>query len=104
TGTFSPNNPLSAFNGESSLGPWTLFVSDNAAGDTGNIQTWGITYSYSGGGGGNCSLTVAGQMGISSTPVGYFVEAGSQLGRLFRDGVATTCPNKPYPGNFNPAT
>ncbi len=54
--------------------------------------------------GGGCSLTVAAQMGISSGPSGYFVEAGNQLGRLFRDGVAAICPNKPYPGIFNAAT
>ena len=60
----------------------------------------------SGGGGGACDLSipVEAQMGISSGPAGYFVEAGTQLGRLFRDGVATVCPSKPYPGNFNPAT
>jgi hypothetical protein len=33
-----------------------------------------------------------------------FDPANTQLGRIFRDGIATTCANKPYPGNFNPAT
>src|SRR5690606_3041346 len=45
-GTFSPNNPLSAFNGESTLGDWTITISDNAGGDTGTLNAWGITYSY----------------------------------------------------------
>ncbi|HRW43480.1 MAG TPA: proprotein convertase P-domain-containing protein, partial [Flavobacteriaceae bacterium] len=45
-GTFIPNNPLSAFDGESTLGTWTLTVSDYAAGDTGTINSWGLTYSY----------------------------------------------------------
>ena len=45
-GTFSPNNPLAAFNGESTLGDWTISISDNASGDTGTLNNWGITYSY----------------------------------------------------------
>ncbi len=45
-GTFSPNNPLSAFNGESTLGDWTITISDNAGGDTGTLNSWGLTYSY----------------------------------------------------------
>jgi subtilisin-like proprotein convertase family protein len=45
-GTFSPNNPLAAFNGESTLGDWTITISDNAGGDTGTLNAWGITYSY----------------------------------------------------------
>ena len=42
TGTFSPDNPLSAFNGESALGNWTLNVSDNAGIDTGTIDSWSL--------------------------------------------------------------
>jgi subtilisin-like proprotein convertase family protein len=38
---------LSAFDGESSMGTWTLFVSDNAGADTGTINSWGIEYEYS---------------------------------------------------------
>ncbi|MEZ4874702.1 MAG: HYR domain-containing protein [Flavobacteriaceae bacterium] len=45
-GSFTPNNPLSAFDGESTLGTWTLTVRDNAGGDTGTINTWGISYSH----------------------------------------------------------
>ena len=45
-GSFIPNNPLSVFDGESTLGDWILTVSDNAGGDTGTINTWGITYEY----------------------------------------------------------
>jgi subtilisin-like proprotein convertase family protein len=45
-GTFTPNNPLSAFDGESTLGTWTLTVSDYAGGDTGTVNSWGLTYTY----------------------------------------------------------
>ncbi|MCL4409568.1 MAG: S8 family serine peptidase [Firmicutes bacterium] len=36
---------LSAFNGESITGDWTLFVSDNAAADVGRLNSWGLTLS-----------------------------------------------------------
>jgi subtilisin-like proprotein convertase family protein len=39
-GTFSPNNPLSAFDGESIAGTWTLTISDRASGDEGTLNAW----------------------------------------------------------------
>lgn len=42
TGLVLPASPLSAFDGESTVGTWTLSVSDNAAGDTGTIDDWGL--------------------------------------------------------------
>ncbi|WP_211362150.1 M36 family metallopeptidase [Aequorivita antarctica] len=45
-GSFTPNNPLSIFDGESTLGIWQLIVSDNAGADTGTINSWGIDYDY----------------------------------------------------------
>ncbi|HSH03758.1 MAG TPA: proprotein convertase P-domain-containing protein [Anaerolineae bacterium] len=39
-GTFSPNSPLNAFNGEGFAGTWTLTAVDNASGDTGTINNW----------------------------------------------------------------
>lgn len=33
-----------------------------------------------------------------------FSGANSQLGRIFRDAVPSSCPSKAYPGIFNPAT
>ena len=61
-GTFSPNNPLAAFNGESTLGDWTITISDNAGGDTGTLNTWGITYSYA-----NTSTDVVIELGPDGT-------------------------------------
>jgi gliding motility-associated-like protein len=43
-GTFIPNNALSAFDGENTLGNWTLLVSDSAGGDTGILNSWGLTF------------------------------------------------------------
>jgi len=39
-GTFSPNNPLAAFNGESIQGTWQLTVSDLAGADVGFLLRW----------------------------------------------------------------
>ena len=45
-GSFIPNNPLDVFDGESTLGDWTLTVTDDVGGDDGTLNSWGITYSY----------------------------------------------------------
>ena len=43
TGTFSPANPLAAFNGEDPNGTWILNVSDNAAADTGSVRAFTLS-------------------------------------------------------------
>lgn len=48
TGTFRPQNPLSAFDGQNSAGKWTLEVQDDATGDTGTLQGWSLTFSLAG--------------------------------------------------------
>jgi subtilisin-like proprotein convertase family protein len=63
SGSFTPNNPLSAFDGESSMGDWTLTVSDNAGGDTGTLNTWGLEYSYD----------------VSATPLDVFLDANGMV-------------------------
>lgn len=42
SGPVLPFSPLSAFDGESTLGTWTLTVVDGAGGDTGNITSWSL--------------------------------------------------------------
>jgi len=43
TGTLTPNNPLSAFDGESSLGTWTLTVYDSyGTADGGTLNNWSL--------------------------------------------------------------
>ena len=43
TGTLTPNNPLSAFDGESSLGVWTLTVYDSyGTADGGTLNNWSL--------------------------------------------------------------
>jgi subtilisin-like proprotein convertase family protein len=43
-GVFKPTQALSAFNGESSLGSWTLNVTDTGLGDDGLLTSWSIEY------------------------------------------------------------
>jgi hypothetical protein len=56
---------------------------------------------------GDCAdltVPVMAQMGLDTEPSTFNVVAGNQDGRIFRDGVATVCPNKAYPGDFNVGT
>jgi extracellular elastinolytic metalloproteinase len=46
SGLIIPQNPLSIFDGENTLGIWELNVFDSAGGDSGTINSWGITFSY----------------------------------------------------------
>ena len=43
---YMPSNPLSVFDGESSVGDWTISIEDTAGGDTGVLNTWALTFSY----------------------------------------------------------
>jgi len=43
---YIPSNALAAFDGKDSAGVWTLFVEDDAGGDTGILNSWGITYDF----------------------------------------------------------
>jgi hypothetical protein len=54
TGSFSPNNPLSAFDGQNANGTWTLNASDRAAGDTGSVRAFSLII-----GGGACGTPTA---------------------------------------------
>ncbi len=48
TGTFRPEEPLSAFIGEDSGGKWTLEISDDGPGDTGNLLGWSLEVTVAG--------------------------------------------------------
>ena len=43
---YIPSNPLAAFDGESTLGDWTLFIEDTAGGDDGTLNTWTLNYGH----------------------------------------------------------
>jgi subtilisin-like proprotein convertase family protein len=44
SGSYKPNNPLSAFNGENPNGTWTLNVSDRFATVTGALDLWSLKF------------------------------------------------------------
>jgi MYXO-CTERM domain-containing protein len=46
TGSFMPETALSAFDGEDPNGDWTLSVTDGAAGDTGTLDEWTLTFEF----------------------------------------------------------
>lgn len=45
-GSFTPNNPLSIFNGQSTMGTWEIKVSDRSYSYTGTLNSWGIEYEH----------------------------------------------------------
>ncbi len=46
TGSFQPETPLSAVDGESSLGDWTLEATDTYDNDVGTITSWNLTITF----------------------------------------------------------
>ncbi len=46
SGSYTPEQALSAFDTEEVMGDWILTVSDNAGGDTGMINSWTLNYDY----------------------------------------------------------
>ena len=46
TGSFIPDQPLSAFDGMPSAGTWRLRVVDEGNGDTGSLDSWSLTLTY----------------------------------------------------------
>jgi|GEM_PF-3599612 len=49
-GTFGPDNPLSAFNGLTAGGVWTLTIVDDAGADIGTLDSWSLIITTSGSG------------------------------------------------------
>ncbi|MDH3626316.1 MAG: M14 family zinc carboxypeptidase [Acidobacteriota bacterium] len=73
----TPTQSLDAFNGENSLGTWTLSILDTAIGDGGDLNGW--------------SLQITGRPAETTTPEMKFKE-------ISRNSVNTTLEWWPYPG------
>ena len=67
TGTYTPNNPLSVFDGEDPNGIWTLRATDHAAANVGNIRAFSLVIEST-----ESALVLA-----SKTVSGTFEEEGS---------------------------
>ncbi|HVT28496.1 MAG TPA: proprotein convertase P-domain-containing protein, partial [Lacipirellulaceae bacterium] len=48
TGSFQPQEPLSAFNGENAFGAWKLEIMDDSFGDQGVLNSWSLTIKLKG--------------------------------------------------------
>jgi subtilisin-like proprotein convertase family protein len=90
-GTYQPAMPLTALDGINATGTWTLTVADNAAGDSGTLNSWGITLA--------CaslprqlSLTINGNGSVNSSPGGIACTTGNKgnCSAQFADWVPVT--------------
>ncbi len=43
---YRPSNPLTAFDGENTLGTWTIFIQDSFNQDPGILNSWSLIYDY----------------------------------------------------------
>lgn len=77
TGSFRPETPLSALNGESGAGTWQLKVVDNASSDSGTIVNWTLELTFPAG---TCGAAAAYH---SSSPADSCLGGGGQGG----DGI-----------------
>ncbi|MGE0640063.1 MAG: IPTL-CTERM sorting domain-containing protein [Thermoanaerobaculia bacterium] len=90
-GNFTPNNPLSAFDGLAAAtanGNWAIHVTDLAGGDTGSIRAFSLIFTMAGGQG--CALTCPADQvvptagGTCSAPVNYPApQISGQCGQVF---------------------
>lgn len=63
-GTYTPNSPLSAFDGTAANGDWTLTITDGGLGDTGSLDSWALIITAGGG-----TATESGPNGLSELRV-----------------------------------
>jgi subtilisin-like proprotein convertase family protein len=91
-GSFAPESPLSAFDGQNADGVWSLKVVDAANVDTGNIRAF--TLLFTGVGGTTCEPPLA--------PVSCFGDADGDLDRDFADITAILANFGLTPGAYGP--
>ena len=86
SGVARPYQPLSAFNGQSSAGTWSLIVSDNAGLDTGTLVDWELltTPALSG----ECQTCTGGGPAANTYMVGGIAHAPGLEGSNWRSKVA----------------
>lgn len=86
SGTARPYQALSAFNGQSSSGTWTLTVSDNQGGDSGTLVDWDLitTPALSG----TCQTCGGSQPSAYTYMVGGIAHAPGEAGSNWRSKLA----------------
>jgi len=73
---YVPSNALSAFDGENTVGDWTLEVTDTAGGDDGTLNGWGITYETEVAGVGGPTVILDAN-GVGSIATADFIDAAT---------------------------
>jgi len=100
-GTYRPQSPLSAFNGNTSVnGNWRLHLADGYGGSLGTLRAWSLfLYPQTcGSGGGACALCADGTLYINMLDASGAI----QIGRLVRNCIISTCGSvKPCPGVYD---
>lgn len=115
TGSFGPENPLSAFAGKDPNGSWTLKVVDNVNGTTGTLQCWALHVTTCADGG--CCPTITlddnlldGNVGDSLTqvqasggtgPYTYAVTSGTVPSGVTLNSDGTFSGNFTHSGTFD---
>lgn len=85
SGSFVPDEPLAAFAGENSAGTWRLRMTDEAAGDTGQLNGWSLDVDRP-----LCASDAVPPLATTSDATGV-TDAGATLnGTVDAGGVATT--------------
>ena len=94
-GTFSPEEPLSAFQGEFGNGAWKLVLTDDASSDTGTLNCWTLTLYDA-----TCAADSASPCAPCLAPTVGALGPNSPalLKRLFRDAPTICGDPKPCPG------
>lgn len=68
-GRYTPNNPLTAFDGTAFAGMWTLNISDNAGGDTGTLNSWALLLTPIQTANGETAGSVVSRLAVAPNPV-----------------------------------
>ncbi len=86
-GSFTPDSPLAAFQGEDPNGDWKLLLADTVAGDTGELRCWSLLISPPActDGGGQCETCVPNFSGR------FNADMPSTTTRFVRNGVSSGC-------------
>ena len=87
-GTFSPEEPLTAFMGEVGNGAWKLIITDDASGDTGTLNCWTLTLYAA-----TCAAdSLSACQSCTSQTIGALIAQSPTLSqRIVRDASPSVC-------------
>jgi|GEM_PF-2542792 len=89
-GRYTPNQPLSAFDGSAMAGTYTLTISDNAAGDTGTLDSWALIITPEDSGPSTISMVTVRQPAAPLPSSGGDARIAFRFTNLTNEAIATT--------------